>query len=85
MTTNDYEQLAPFKNCVESNLISLYPVLAVGRVGSSRIIAIGLNLDDYKAILLVEVNGLFHKIREKRSNRPLNVGDLERLINHLNH
>lgn len=85
MTCDDYQQLAPFKNCQYKQLKQLYPILAVGRVDSRVVIALSLALDDNKAIILAESNGLFHKIGEKASKKPIDLDGLYKLIRHLNH
>ncbi len=85
MNSADYQELAPFKNCQYKSLKKLYPNLAVGRVGSKVVIALSLSLDDNKAILLEEVNGLFHKFGEVPSKKPITQDGLYRLIRYLNH
>lgn len=85
MTCDDYQKLAPFKNCQYKQLKRLYPTIAVGKVGDKVVIAISLSLDDNKAILLHEVNGLFHKFGEVPSKKPISLDGLYRLIRHLNH
>ena len=85
MTCDEYQDLAPFKNCQYKRLKQLYPIIAVGRVNSKVVIALSLSLDDNKAILLQEVNGLFHKFGEVPSKKPITIDGLYKLIRELNH